>query len=199
MKWKTDDYSAMKMPGSLIMPSRTTSILTPAVIFFGCLALAARPVGTVGGFALTLGVGLAGAFGPLPASRDAGPGIHRWAAATAFGAGVFLLARILERPLVPPARPLTIAGVIAAAVAEELFFRRLAYGWLARWSARGGAAIAITGAAVLFALVHAPAYGIGVLPLDFAAGLLFGWQRWATGGWTAPAVTHAAANVFQLL
>ncbi len=170
-------------------------LLTPAAVFFGCLALMARPAGTIGGFALTLAVGVAGALGPVPATREPGPGIARWLAATAVGVGVFALARLMERPLVPPARPAALAGVVAAAVAEELFFRRLAYGWLARW----GAAIAASGAAVLFALVHAPAYGIGVLPLDFAAGLLFGWQRWCTGGWTAPAVSHGAANILQLL
>jgi hypothetical protein len=40
-----------------------------------------------------------------------------------------------------------------------------------------------------------PLYGIAVLPVDLGAGLLLGWQRWATGTWTVPAVTHAAANV----
>lgn len=179
--------------------ARIIPFLSSTAILFGCLALAARPSGTMAGFALTLAVGLIGALGPTPASRESEPGIPRWFAVTAMGIGTFALARIIERPLVPPARPVTIVGVIAAAAAEELFFRRLAYGWLARWPARGGAALAVTGAAALFALVHAPAYGIGVLPLDFAAGLLFGWQRWATGGWTAPAATHAAANVFQLL
>jgi hypothetical protein len=35
---------------------------------------------------------------------------------------------------------------------------------------------------------------MAVLPVDLGAGLLLGWQRWATGTWTVPAVTHAAAN-----
>jgi membrane protease YdiL (CAAX protease family) len=42
-------------------------------------------------------------------------------------------------------------------------------------------------------------YGVGVLPLDFAAGLIFGWQRRATGGWTAPAATHVFANLMASL
>jgi hypothetical protein len=37
------------------------------------------------------------------------------------------------------------------------------------------------------------------MPVDLAAGVLLGWQRWATGSWTASAVTHAAANVLMVL
>jgi membrane protease YdiL (CAAX protease family) len=59
------------------------------------------------------------------------------------------------------------------------------------------AAIAIT--AVVFALVHLPAYGTAAIPVDFGAGLLFGWQRWASGTWTAPAITHGAANLLAVL
>jgi hypothetical protein len=38
-----------------------------------------------------------------------------------------------------------------------------------------------------------------VLPLDLAAGLIFGWQRRATGSWTAPAATHVIANLLASL
>jgi hypothetical protein len=31
------------------------------------------------------------------------------------------------------------------------------------------------------------------------AGLLFGWQRWASGTWTVPAATHAVANALVVL
>jgi len=79
-----------------------------------------------------------------------------------------------------------------AAVAEEVFFRRLVYGWLA--SSRG-AAVAIWGSAVAFAAIHVPVYGFAVLPIDTAAGLLLGWQRWMTGGWSASGLTHVAANL----
>ena len=81
---------------------------------------------------------------------------------------------------------------VLAAVAEEALFRRVAYGWLARW----GVPVAIVGSARRCSpLVHVPLYGMAVLPVDLGAGLLLGWQRWATGTWTVPAVTHAAANV----
>jgi len=80
-------------------------------------------------------------------------------------------------------------------VAEEALFRRLAYARLERF----GAAVAIAGSAILFGLVHVPAYGPAALPVDVGAGLLFGWQRWASGTWTVPAATHAFANALVVL
>jgi membrane protease YdiL (CAAX protease family) len=93
--------------------------------------------------------------------------------------------------LAPWALPLS----LAAGVAEEALFRRAAYGALAT----RGAAIAVVGSALLFALVHAPLYGIAAVPVDLGAGLVFGWQRWASGTWTVPAATHAVANVVAVL
>jgi membrane protease YdiL (CAAX protease family) len=80
-------------------------------------------------------------------------------------------------------------------VAEEALFRRVAYGRLERF----GALVAIVGSASLFALVHLPAYGVAALPVDLGAGLLMSWQRWASGSWTVPAATHAAANLVAVL
>ena len=96
--------------------------------------------------------------------------------------------------------PLTIAAwtlplSILAAVAEEALFRRVAYARLARW----GAPVAVVTSAALFALIHLPLYGAAALPVDLGAGLVFGWQRWATGSWGTPAATHAAANVVAML
>jgi hypothetical protein len=62
-----------------------------------------------------------------------------------------------------------------------------------------GAVVAIAGSALLFGLVHVPAYGLAALPVDVGAGLLFGWQRWASGTWTVPAATHAFANALVVL
>ncbi len=90
-------------------------------------------------------------------------------------------------PLTSWALPLT----VLAAVAEEALFRRAAYGALERH----GAVVAIGVTALVFALVHVPLYGVAVFPVDLGAGLLLSWQRWASGSWTAPAATHAAANV----
>ena len=84
-------------------------------------------------------------------------------------------------------------GVLAA-VAEEALFRRLLYARLLRL----GAVVAVLGSAVLFALVHLPAYGTAALPVDLGAGLLLSWQRFASGRWTVPAVTHAVANLLAV-
>jgi membrane protease YdiL (CAAX protease family) len=87
-----------------------------------------------------------------------------------------------------------VLGVLAA-VAEEALFRRLAYGRLLRF----GVPIAIVGSALAFALLHVPLYGVAVLPIDLGAGLLLSWQRWASGTWTVPAATHAAANLMAVI
>jgi len=187
-------------------------LLSSAAVLLGCAALALRPPAATGGIVVSLAVGVIGALGPVRTAPAAHPGSRRWIAVAALGIGVFVVARVLEKPHTPASGAAALAVVAAVAVAEELFFRRFVYGWLAaggarsrRWI-RGGARIApnrvvpaIVGAAVLFAAVHIPAYGVRVFPLDLAAGLLFGWQRWASGGWTAAALTHAAANVLQLL
>ena len=55
--------------------------------------------------------------------------------------------------IVVRAAPAAVAASVVAAVAEEAFFRRLVYGWLASsW----GAAVAICGSAVAFAAIHVP-------------------------------------------
>ena len=110
-------------------------------------------------------------------------------------AAVVVAARASGRPpglgFVPLGLPLS----ILAAVAEEALFRKTAYGWLLR----RGAATAIAGSAVLFALVHLPLYGPSAMPVDVGAGLLFGWQRWVSGSWKVPAATHAAANILAVV
>lgn len=130
-------------------------------------------------------------------STDALAGARlRWLVAVALGSLPFFVAStlLMSNPL-PRAAWVAIASSVVAAIAEEVFFRRLVYGWLERW----GAALAIAGSAALFAAIHVPVYGLGVLPLDFAAGLIFGWQRRATGSWTAPAATHVFANLLASL
>jgi len=114
----------------------------------------------------------------------------------AIGAVAIVIAGILTGPAIPsPASAAALPLAVLAAVAEEALFRRLAFGRLERF----GAAVAIVGSAVLFALVHVPAYGTAARPVDLGAGLLFGWQRWAAGTWTASAATHAFANVLAVL
>jgi membrane protease YdiL (CAAX protease family) len=92
----------------------------------------------------------------------------------------------------------TVAGVALsalAAVAEEGLFRGALF---ARLLPRG-TAVAIVTSAVAFALLHVPFYGLGALPVDFGAGLLFAWQRSESGTWAVPAATHALANIVAVL
>ena len=95
----------------------------------------------------------------------------------------------------PRAGVLVIVANVLAAVAEEVWFRRLCFGLLED----GGALVAILGSSVLFAAVHVASYGFWVVPLDLAAGAVLGWQRAVTGSWTVSAATHALANVLVLL
>ena len=111
-------------------------------------------------------------------------------------AGVWLAGRVAG-----PAAPVAGVGATAlvldtlAAVGEEAFFRKFLYERLARW----GPAVAIGVTALAFAAVHVPAYGVAAFPVDLGAGLLLGWQRWASGTWLAPAATHAFANLLAVL
>jgi membrane protease YdiL (CAAX protease family) len=94
-------------------------------------------------------------------------------------------------PPLPPAPLATVGLDVLAAVAEEAFFRRFLYDRALRY----GPAVAAGVCALLFAAIHVPVYGPSVFWVDLGAGLLFGWQRWASGTWAAPAATHAFANL----
>ena len=186
--------------GSALAAPRAAVLVAVA----GCAALTARPLlfaaagadpATVVAalFLVLLAVGVlwpATAAPERPATVSALP-------ALALGVGAFALGRLLLAgvPAAAPATVFVVALNTLAAVAEEAFFRRLVYGALLA----GGPVLALVGSAVLFAAVHVTVYGAWVLPLDLAAGLVFGWQRQVTGSWTVPAVTHAVANLLVVL
>lgn len=174
-------------------PLRPPSWGVPLAVASGVLALALRAPSPEAVF-VTAGVGAVGRITPAPVTGER-HGRLSWLWALVLGVVPFAVFAAWFRPL--PARGGWVVVVTAsvAAVAEEIFFRRLVYGWLARW----GPLLAVAGSAVLFAAVHVPVYGPGVLPIDLAAGLVFGWQRWATGTWTAPAATHVLANLLALV
>ncbi len=143
------------------------------------------PVGTGATASAGRGAGLE-TGGRLPVWLVLGVGV------AAFAAGRLLAVGTL------PAAPLVCQSLALnslAAVSEEAFFRRLAYGV----AAARGPAVAIGASAVVFAAVHVTVWGWAVLPLDLAAGLVLGWQRWASGGWSVPAATHVAANVLAVI
>ena len=170
-------------------------------VLAGCAVLTARPllIDLAGGrpaVVLTIVfVGLLAMSLGWPAGRATGPpGVAL--PVLAVGLGAFLIGRVLVAGSPPASATALAVGLnTLAAVAEEAFFRRLVYGVLLA----GGPAAALVGSAVLFAAVHVTVYGFWVLPLDLAAGLIFGWQRQATGSWRVPAVTHVVANLLVVL
>lgn len=178
----------------MVFPYLLDALLPLIAALLGSAALALRPPATFASLAITFGTGVLGGMTPVPRSLREDRGARlAWAAAAAIGVAAFAAARILQHPVAPRMAPLLVAAAAAAGIAEELLFRRLLYGTLAAY----GAAIAVGGSAAVFAAVHVPAYGVAALPVDLAAGLVFGWQRWASGTWTASAVTHALANLLQ--
>jgi membrane protease YdiL (CAAX protease family) len=112
------------------------------------------------------------------------------------GVAAFLLGRLIGGGDAPQPLALRVVALSSlAAIAEEVFFRHFVYDALLP----GGAALAVLGSAGLFAVVHVTVYGWWVLPIDLAAGLVLSWQRWATGSWKVPAVTHVLANLLVVL
>jgi membrane protease YdiL (CAAX protease family) len=118
-----------------------------------------------------------------------------WAAPLALGLLAVAAATVVAGPApAPRVGAAVVVLALLAAVAEEALFRRLLYGRLEGL----GVAVAVVASAGLFALVHLPAYGTAALPVDLGAGLLLSWQRYASGTWTVPAITHAAANLLAV-
>ena len=178
-----------------VTPARpTAAVVAMAATLVVFVARPLLPGGTAGQMGLFAAVLVLGAAWPVPAEIRP-PRTAAWVALAA-GVAAFGSARLLGGGHPPaPARAGYLAAVTFAALAEEIFFRRFVYAILRP----RGAALAVGGSAVLFALAHVTVYGWWVLPLDLAAGLLLGWQRWAGGTWTVPAVTHVAANVLVVL
>jgi membrane protease YdiL (CAAX protease family) len=112
------------------------------------------------------------------------------------GLFAFAAGRLLAGGHAPiPASGLIVALNTFAAVAEEALFRRLAFALLLP----AGPACAIAGSSLLFGLAHVTVYGWWALPVDTAAGAVLGWQRWASGSWAVPAVTHAVADLLVVV
>lgn len=169
----------------------------------GCAALLARPSLLPDGrdptarlVWLFLVLGLVGALWPT-GDRDRPAPARVAALALGLGSFAFVVGRFATGGLAA-AHPWFVRSVVLnalAAVAEEAFFRRLVYDLLARF----GPGPAVAGSAALFAVAHVTIWGLWVLPLDLAAGLLLSWQRSVTGRWSVPACTHVLANALALL
>jgi membrane protease YdiL (CAAX protease family) len=156
------------------------------------LTLALRGVGT-----WSFVVPVAGGVTAMAAVRGAVArriGID-WFAVTGLGCLGFAAVRFFAPVHAQHVGTAALLASVVAAVGEELVFRHGVYGILERF----GPVAAVIGAAAMFGVVHAPMYGWTIVPLDVAAGLVFGWQRWATGSWTSPAAAHAVANVLAAI
>lgn len=182
----------------------TTRWIQAVCVAAGLTLLLARPsvATTIGWTAPTVVVLFAGVMAlglAAPIDRD-----HRrralsvTTAAVVFGAGlmVFLAGRLLAGGHPPaPASGVLIGLNALAAVAEEALFRRVAFAALLP----AGPVCAIAGSALLFGLAHVTVYGWWAFPVDVGAGIVLGWQRWASGSWTIPAVTHALADLLVVI
>lgn len=169
--------------------------ISTAVTALGLLALWARTPG-IQALALTAAAGAAGLpFFNLENPLSRAPKAVRQGLVIAIGCSVFAMSRLFGPAAVVSITAFAVFAISFAAICEEAFFRRFLYSRLERFGP--AAAIAVT--ASLFALIHIPAYGWPVVPLDFAAGLLLGWQRWASGSWAAPAATHLFANLVSMI
>lgn len=151
------------------------------------IAVRGPGAGAVGVLILAAVVGLM-----LPSGVESA-GLNRAAVALA-GMAAFAVVATLPQALFVPVWKWGVISAIAAAVAEELLFRRALIAQLTKW----GPGTAVVVSAIAFGLVHVHTYGWSVLPLDIAAGMIFGWQRWATGSWLVPAATHVFANLVQM-
>lgn len=175
--------------------------LVPVVVAVASALLVLRPgLAGVGepGRSLLLGVVLSTILGVSLAVPGARRCVRLSTAVAVFAAGIGALglASVMSGPRPPvPWAATAVPLSLLAAVAEEALFRRVLY---QRLEPRG-VVVAVLGAAVAFALLHVPLYGWAVFPVDLGAGILFGWQRQAAGTWTAPAGTHAVANLLAVL
>ena len=180
---------------------RPAPVLWWGAAVIGLVALLARPWLLPAGVAVEWRVGF---FVALGAAGVAWPWARRaptaaWMPSLAVlgvGAVAFALGRAaVEVPVRSGGVTVALGLNALAAVAEEAFFRRYLYGLVEqRWSP--AAAVLITAGA--FAVVHVTVWGLWVLPLDLAAGLVLSWQRAATGRWSVPAATHVVANTLAL-
>jgi membrane protease YdiL (CAAX protease family) len=183
--------TALSAPRSAVDVALLAGVLGGALAVRMALAGPAGPSSVAGGvvFAVLLAVA---AFAYRPAA-----GRRRWIVPAGLGgAALLVLPALVVHGGTGQLSMTGYAGWATAttfvATTEEAFLRGALFGALARWR---GPDVAVVGAAAAFALLHLPLYGVGALPLDFAVGLLLGALRLVTGGWAAPAVAHAGADL----
>ena len=88
-----------------------------------------------------------------------------------------------------------LAIVVIAPVGEEVAFRGFLYRGFAR---PGREVIAIVSISLAWALLHIQYDWLGMAQI-FAAGLMLGWSRWASGSTTLTIVMHVLINAEAML
>ena len=170
------------------------------------LGLDALVVGAAFGLALGALAGAAHVAGRgKAASRHRAVIARGTASAIALGAvaglalvGFTIVGGLANGPLAPglgrPAAAFVPWALITVVVAttEEALLRGMLFD---RVRLAGGTLGAIAITTVAFALLHVPLYGLHVVPLDIAVGLLFAGLRLGTGTVAAPAAAHAVADL----
>ena len=195
-RWGTLPHWESGARGRSTAPRTSTAVLVGGLVFLvgrvavGGLAFAV-PLLAVGYLALlTVALGV----GERRTDRKSN-GPLGWGVPLALGLVAVVGAGVVGGPVADRRVGGVAVGLaLVAAVAEEALFRRVLYERLLRF----GVVAAVGGSAVVFALVHLPAYGLAAMPVDLGAALLLGWQRYASGRWTVPAVTHAVANLLAV-
>jgi membrane protease YdiL (CAAX protease family) len=94
---------------------------------------------------------------------------------------------LADSPSGPELWFVVVGAVVAAPIAEEIFFRGYLYRLL---ETIAGGWFAVIGSAILFGLLHEPSVRIPVGVL----GLLFGYLRMRTGGIGSSILVHALHN-----
>lgn len=197
---------------SMTRPSAIRNTAPSVAIAVGGIATVLLRAGLGGGVAGTTAlavtyVALTLTVATGPAVRSTAPALDARALPMAITLAVGVLAVAGARlvggaGVSPPASVVPVGLSLLAAVGEEAFFRGFVFRLVQGAhpgppTARTVTAVLTT--AVLFAIVHVPAYGVRAFPVDLAAGALFGWQRATSGSWAAPAATHALANVLAVI
>jgi membrane protease YdiL (CAAX protease family) len=182
--------------------TRASLRVVGALVALGAI-VAARWAATASGLADALSIGIAFGLALVGLALVAGQrlgmprpaGLAIGAAGGAALVGLAVLGRLgASGPSFAPAAAfLPWASItILVATAEELVLRGALFAALRR-HAGVGAAVAVT--SVAFALMHVPAYGWHVVPLDLGVGLWLGGLRLIGRGVAAPAVAHVIADL----
>jgi membrane protease YdiL (CAAX protease family) len=188
----TGRLTAEREPAVAVAPAVALAVAGSALLLLRLrlIGYPSAPVLFAGIYALVGVASLAVPIGPQDDRRLSPAGV------LALGVGAIAVATALGGPAVPVRLgPQAVALNSLAAISEEAFFRRFLFGRRAAL----GAVTAGAATALLFALIHLPAYGLAAFWVDVGAGVLLSWQRWASGTWTVPAATHVAANLLVVL